>query len=347
MRHPNSIFSGCWKGGHCQGIAVDTKRKYVYYSFTTMLIKTDMQGRVIGSVTGLLGHLGCIDFCDEDGRVYGSLEYKLDEIGKGILRAMNSQAQLEEAFYIAIFDVDKIDRMDMDAAKDGVMTSVYLPEVLADYSAQVPMQGKTVAHRYGCSGIDGTTFGPIPGDPTGKKYLFTAYGIYDDVSRTDNDYQVILCYDTSDWKQYERPLIQTQMHRMGPQTPDHKFFAYTGNTCYGVQNLEYDEASGDYLMAVYRGHKPQFANDDMYAIDGSAAPYTGILQGVEPETRGEILTVKAKSWQFPYGSTGMCSLGDGRFYISEHGHSEDGFFSHVKLYRWDDEHPMVYEGDQA
>ena len=73
MKLPHEIFSGCWNGGHCQGIALDTEHRYLYFSFTTMLIKTDLEGRFIGSVTGLLGHLGCIDFCDRDGRLYGSL----------------------------------------------------------------------------------------------------------------------------------------------------------------------------------------------------------------------------------------------------------------------------------
>ena len=31
---PKNIFSGYFKGGHCQGIAVDTKHEYIYYSFT-------------------------------------------------------------------------------------------------------------------------------------------------------------------------------------------------------------------------------------------------------------------------------------------------------------------------
>ena len=49
---PRDIFSGCWNTGHCQGIAVDTKREYIYYSFTTALVKTDLHGRLIGSVGG-------------------------------------------------------------------------------------------------------------------------------------------------------------------------------------------------------------------------------------------------------------------------------------------------------
>ena len=53
------------KTGHLQGIAKDEKRGFLYWSFTTQLIKTDMQGNVIGSVVGLIGHLGCIAFCSE------------------------------------------------------------------------------------------------------------------------------------------------------------------------------------------------------------------------------------------------------------------------------------------
>ena len=62
---PLEIDSGRWNYGHCQGIAVDGKREYIYYSFTTALIKTDLEGNVVGTVTGLLGHLGCIAFVQE------------------------------------------------------------------------------------------------------------------------------------------------------------------------------------------------------------------------------------------------------------------------------------------
>ena len=332
---PSEIFSGIWNGGHCQGIALDSEHKHIYYSFTTMLIKTDLQGRVIGSVTGLLGHLGCIDFCDRDGRVYGSLEYKSDAIGKGILKHAGSDAQLQDGFYIAIFDVDKIDRMNMDACSDGVMTSVFLNEVLEDYKAEVECGGEIFPHRHGCSGIDGTAFGRIPGDHSGREYLFVAYGVYGDVSRTDNDDQVILCYDTSDWAAYEKPLSQGKMHRCGPDRPEHKFFVHTGNTTYGVQNLEYDEATGNFLMAVYKGQKPEYPNYSLYVIDGSKAPVDERLSllsnGTDEATPG---------WHFPHGSTGLYALGDGQFYISCHGRSEEGHYTHVRLYRWDGMTPL-------
>ena len=40
---PLDIWSGVYLTGHCQGIAVDTEKGFVYYSFTTCLVKTDMQ----------------------------------------------------------------------------------------------------------------------------------------------------------------------------------------------------------------------------------------------------------------------------------------------------------------
>lgn len=338
---PASIPSGLWNYGHCQGIAIDTQREYMYFSFTTALIKTDLAGNVIGSVTGLLGHLGCIDFNDEDGCVYGSLEYKNDPIGQGILKHAGVSRTLQTAFYIVAFDVEKISRMEMDACTDGVMTSVYLREVVEDYSASVQNEGRTVEHRHGCSGIDGITFGCIPG--TATRRLFVAYGVYGDNSRTDNDYQVILCYDTADWKQYEQPLSQQNMHESGPEKPEHKFFVYTGNTTWGVQNLEYDEKTGHLLMAVYCGKKECFPNYNLYIINGSKAPCLNVLGGVEPEMNGGMLTLldngtgeETPGWRFPHGSTGICSLGDGRFYVSLHGKENGLHYTNVQLFSWNE-----------
>lgn len=342
MELPRTIFSGRWTGGHCQGIALDTRRECIYYSFTTMLIKTDLAGNLIGTVTGLLGHLGCIAFNDADGRLYGSLEYKQDAIGRGILKNLGSDAALEDGFYIVRFDVDQITRPGMDACADGVMTAVHLQEVLDDYAAQVTLGGQTVEHRHGCSGIDGVTFAPIPGSSDDRRYLFVAYGVYGDVTRADNDYQVLLCYDTADWDALAQPLSQERMHRSGPKKPLHKFFVPTGNTTYGVQNLEYDSFTDSMLMAVYPGKKEAYANYSLFAVDGSVAPVTAALTGVEPTTEGELLTLRPKAWHFPYGATGLFALGDGQYYISEEGRDGREHFTTVRLYRWDGEAPFVY-----
>ncbi len=49
-----------FSGHHIQGIAIDKNRQYMYLSFTTSLIKTDLEGNIIGSVRGIMGHLGCL-----------------------------------------------------------------------------------------------------------------------------------------------------------------------------------------------------------------------------------------------------------------------------------------------
>ncbi|MGN1345902.1 MAG: hypothetical protein ACI4V1_03900 [Eubacteriales bacterium] len=335
---PKNIFSGEYRAGHCQGIAVDTAKGYVYYSFTTMLVKTDLCGRFIGSVTGLLGHLGCISFHAGDGKVYGSLEYKNDAIGRGILHMLGGGIEIPDAFYIAIFDVDKIDRADMDSA--DVMRCAFLREVTDDYAADVPLADGTVAlHRFGCSGIDGCAIGPdFGGTADGKRHLFVAYGVYLDPKRSDNDYQVLLKYDLDELKRTADVLRQDNMHRSGPACPDAKRFVYTGNTCYGVQNLEYDAASRKYYMAVYRGNKPEFKNPPMFAVDAAAAPVNKVLTGVFPETTGDVLTLDEHGMDgldFGYGSTGLASLGGGYFYVSHEGRRDEMQYTNVKLYRLD------------
>ena len=339
---PRKIESGPFKAGHIQGIAVDTEQKYMYYSYTTMLIKTDMQGNIVGSVTGLLGHLGDLDFNDADGRLYGSLEYKNDAIGQGILRMEKSERKLQTAFYIAIFDVDKITREGMDAEKDGIMTTVFLPTVLEDYLAEVLTAEGKQNHRLGCSGIDGVTFGPKFGKKGGKQYLTVGYGVYGDTDRSDNDYQVLLQYDVSKWAKYEKPLSQEEMHLQGPAKPAGQYFVKTGNTTYGVQNFDYDASSHSWMMAVYKGNKKHFPNYTFFAADGAARPVKQALEGVPYIKKAKVVALKAvgkqqgdiRGWDWGVGSTGMCSLGDGYFYLSHNYKIEEGQGSIIRLYRF-------------
>ncbi|MBQ2394678.1 MAG: hypothetical protein II307_02825 [Alistipes sp.] len=343
---PRSIYTGLWRAGHVQGIALDTERKHIYYSFTTMLVKTDLQGRVIGTVTGLLGHLGCIDFNDEDGRLYGSLEYKNDAIGKGIMRQEKSDKTLQDGFYVAIFDVEKIVREGMSAEKDGIMTSVFLPTVLADYKASVPTaKGAKTPHRFGCSGFDGLTFGPEFGKSNGRKMLTIAYGIYRDKDRSDNDYQVLLQYDTHNWSKFEAPLSQENMHRNGPAKPESYYFVFTGNTSYGVQNLEYDAESNLWFMAVYKGKKEQFANFSTFVVDGSKAPRKEWLRGVEYLKKGKVLSLLEKGmqdaqnpeiygWRDDIGAKGLCAIGDGYFYAAHGKKTKQGQDCDARLYKF-------------
>ncbi len=323
-------FSPC----HIQGIAIDQKREYIYCSFTTSLIKIDMQGNLIGSVNGIVGHLGCIAYNDNDGRVYGSLEYKNDSVGRGILKAENSNMLFDDSFYVASFDVDKITRPDMDAYKDGIMKAVFLKEVVNDYSSS--------GHRYGCSGIDGVTFAHTPGENS-DNCLYVAYGIYGDNGRRDNDHQIILRFDMEEIYKSEKPLQQENLHKSGPDCANDKYFIYTGNTTYGIQNLEYDRDNNCMFAAVYKGKKWRYPNYSLFAIDLSADAKNIKLKALNEY--GHSLNLKDFPFfrkrgkicgsNFPYGTTGMISLGNGRFIFSEDFNDENGYGAELCSYKLD------------
>ena len=335
---PVSIYTGKWRGGHIQGIAVDKEKNYVYCSFTTEFVKLDMKGNLIGSVKGFTGHLGCLAYNAEDGRVYGSLEYKNDVIGKGILNRLGIENEIQNACYIAIFDVDKINRPDMNAATDGVMTTVWLREPTEDYLAKWSENGAEKEHRFGCSGIDGVTFAPAF-EGEGMR-LLVAYGVYGDIKRTDNDYQVLLSYRPEELKPYEDILSADHIHTSGPAACDERYFVYTGNTTFGIQNLEYDAFTGDIFVSVYRGKKDRFPNFNMFVIDGNEPPVETSILGCG--TRGKVLSLKKEGlcengiygYHFKYGATGMLSLGDGMFYFSEDRGENGVYESDICLYRF-------------
>ena len=343
MHFPNKIFSGYHGGCHCQGIAVDKEKGYIYYSFTTKLIKSDLEGNIIGSVDGLIGHMGCIDFCEGDGKVYGSLEYKNDIIGREILNTLQiANTSIKNGFYCVIFDVDKIDRMNMNAETDGIMRAVYLPEVVEDFEARFTLDGCDMEHKYGCSGIDGLAFGPMWGTADGKEYLKICYGVYGDKSRTDNDYQVILTFDSENWwDSFARPLKQSDMHRLGTSSLS-KCFVKTGSTNWGVQNLEYDAYAKRWMLAVYRGGKPQFPNYDMFFISAKAEPESAIHTPYNEEILE--LPLLGEGIYFPYGSTGMYAFGDGHYYFSKSAwDKEKGQYTNVALYSLTDNASAPFE----
>jgi hypothetical protein len=351
---PNAIYSGKQGGLHVQGVVVDKANGYVYFSFTDKLIKMDLKGNIIGSVTGFVGHLGDLDFT-EDGKIYGSLEYKNDAIGKGIKKELNVQTSNEDGFYIAIFDGSRIVRQHMDAEKEDLVRTVYIKEAVDDYMATVKVGNKAVEHRFACSGIDGVAFAPsIGGKKDSKKFLYVAYGVYGDTSRNDNDHQVILKYDVTDWNKYAQKLSQEKLHHSGPKKPLEKYFVKTGNSRYGVQNLAYDAYTGNLFAAVYKGSKSQFPNYDLFVIDGNKKPLEShipsdgqnikvktlsLLDAGTPDPKSGI-----KGWNFKWGATGMWPLGDGLFYISHNEKSKDGQQeTTIHKYKWigDDKNAFV------
>ncbi len=325
-KFPNSFFSGFMRGGHVQGIAIDEKDGYVYFSFTTVLIKFDFDGNVVGSVKGIVGHLGCITFDKDRRKIYGSLELKHDVIGQGIIDYTGCDISKEDAFYCVSFDCDKINRPNMDAEKDEIMKAVYLPDVVNDYNSIDEVSGEK--HRYGCSGIDGIAYGAEFG---GKAYkIMIAYGIYSNVTRKDNDNQIILQFDPNVFDDYAKPLNQNNPHHNGIKC-EKRYFFFTGNTEYGIQNLEYDLFTQTYVATVYPGLKKEFPNYPLFFIDAKHKGEQRELHGRNGEMGIYLFPAVTKDGGlvFPWGQTGVYAFGDGRYAFS-HGKisgNENGEFS--------------------
>jgi hypothetical protein len=340
---PLTQNGGTWASGHVQGIAVDVKGGYIYYSFTNLLAKYDFNGKLIGTLVGWTGHLGDLDFNPADGKVYGSLEYKKDR-----------------AFYIAVIDAGRIDRAGMEAG--DILRTVYLPEVANDYAADVNGDGRfdgddgkfrddaaaSPDHRYGCSGIDGVAFGPAFGRSDGPRYLTVAYGIYGNTARPDNDHQVLLQYDVSEWARHARTLVEAAPHRSGPAAADGKYFVRTGNTTYGVQNLAYDAAAQRWFMGVYRGRKASFPNYLLFAVDAKTPPVRSDLVGVPGPggkgwEQGELLALAQdgledaatgiRGWN-QKADVGFQPVGGGLFYLARNGGGKGAQTADLTLMRW-------------
>ncbi len=344
-RLPLTQNGGTWASGHVQGIAVDVRGGYIYYSFTNLLAKYDFSGRLIGTLVGWTGHLGDLDFNETDGKVYGSLEYKKDN-----------------AFYIAVIDVARIDRVGIEARASDVLRTVYLPEVADDYTADANGDGRfdgddgkfrddaaaSLDHRYGCSGIDGVAFGPAFGRSDGPRYLTVAYGIYGNTARTDNDHQVLLQYDVSEWARHARPLVEATPHRSGPAAADGKYFIRTGNTTYGVQNLAYDAASQRWFMGVYQGRKASFPNYLLFTVDARTPPVRSDLIGVpgpggKAWEQGELLALAQdglndaatgiRGWN-QKADVGFQPVGGGLFYLARNGGGKGAQTADLTLTHW-------------
>jgi len=329
---------GTWPTSHVQGIAVDVKGGYIYYSFTTLLAKYDFSGRLVGTLVGWTGHLGDLDFNAQNGRVYGSLEYKKSR-----------------SFYIAVIDVSRLNRIGLDATESDIFRIVYLPEVAGDFTADMNGDGvfdgdvaKTPDHRYGCSGIDGVAFGPQFGRTDGPSFLTVAYGIYANADRSDNDHQVLLQYDISEWSRYERPVREAGATQSGPSDVQGKYFVRTGNTSWGVQNLAYDVSQQRWFMGVYKGIKPSFPNYLLFAVEARAQPMRGNLIGVRNpgglgEEQGLLLALADDGLKDPAtgirgwnqkANVGLQPVGHGLTYLCENSGAKDSQTADITLYRW-------------
>ena len=113
--------------------------------------------------------------------------------------------------------------------------------------------------------------------------------------------------------------------------------------------MEYDKYTSSIFMAVYKGKKESFPNFSLFAVDLTKAPTTATLSGLSEE--GELLTLctcgerDEKSgvygWNFPHGSTGLYSFGDGRWLISQNATENGEQCSYIHEYRFDEKSPFT------
>lgn len=310
---PLSLAGGGWDVKHCQGIAVDSKKGFIYYSYTTLLVKCDFDGNIVGSISAIKGHLGDIAFNEKDRKLY-----------------CGYYSENRQGFYVLIFDTDKITKTDMKPTKD-LVRSVFISEAYKDYKDSVVFETEagsvTKRHRYGCSGIDAITFGPDFQKGKGSKELLTvAYGIYSETDRTDNDYQVLLQYDVSSWwDSIAKPFSNNDFHRSGPESFTGKYFVYTGNTKYGVQTMEYFDELNLWILNCYHGQKEKFQKFRLFVIDADVKPKKTELIGQSTKDEQYVLSLYQDGtydketdiygWDSSFGVQGIAYMHDGLFYI--------------------------------
>lgn len=307
---PLQLTGGSWPSPHVQGIAVDRERELAFFSFTDRLVKTDLAGTVLGSVTGLPAHLGDITLNPTNGKVYGSIFW--------------GDEDPYYAPYIAIFDPEQIHEIDESPEKNPALSLVQLKQLLADRFVDLDGDG-TDDGLYATAGVDGVDFGPRFGSATGDWLLTVTHSQWPDVDRDDNNHQILVQYDVDEFDNYAQPYDTSKPDpTSGPTEIDGQYFVFTGTTRWGIQNLAYDPTLERWFMGVYAGDKPEFPNYTMFAVDAASQPVWQELRGVGVE--GDTLPLAEdgledeatgiRGW-FQKADVGLQAMGEGLYYLSE------------------------------
>ncbi len=323
---PNHVYSGEHDVYHVQGITMDRGKGHIYYTFTNTLVKTDLEGNVLGTVKGYPGHMGDCTFNEQDGKLYATLQLSTGEY----------DWYGENKYYVAIVDVEKITQVDTPYDTEGLMKVVNMSDIFG-YSQETLSTGFT--GRYGITGLDGCQIGPKFGTSTGMNYLTVAAGVADTCvggvnARTDNDYQIIFQYDiTTWWDSLAKPLDVDEPPNQTVKA-DGEYFLLTGNGSYGIQDVCYDEYTKQWYFITYG-----ITNADFYAymycfvVAADAAPVVGEIKGQPTAMQGNILQTVQKgtkhevkngvhagsviySYDFYEACTGLVGIGDGYFYVA-------------------------------
>ncbi|MNY29973.1 hypothetical protein D3C86_1640500 [compost metagenome] len=96
---------------------------------------------------------------------------------------------------------------------------------------------------------------------------------------------------------------------------------------------------------MYRGGKKEFPNYDLFVIDGHKKPGKAQISSDNQKINVKTLSLLEagpkdsktgiRGWNFKWGATGLCALGDGLFYISHNKKNKDGQQeSTIYKYKW-------------
>lgn len=171
----NKLYAKSYDAGwhptaeHVQGAETDRYGDYFYYSFADRLIKQSADGEVVGTVTGITGHMGDAAYNRADDKLYVS--YTRKDGG-------------DKLCYMLIFDCEKIDKLNMKF--EDVCTCVYVGAPILElakengYDAEgnaLSDEWLSLSGKYGVNNsIDSCTFGPKFGVNDGKTYLTMGLG---------------------------------------------------------------------------------------------------------------------------------------------------------------------------
>ena len=209
--------------------------------------------------------------------------------------------------------------------------------------------------KFGIIGIDGCEMGPKFGVSDGKEYLTVSASVPKNLARTDNDYQVLWQYDVTEWWANLAQPFDAENLPLQTVTPDGEYFLLTGNGEYGIQDTAYDESTKCWYFITYEILREGYAADSFcFVVSAESAPVSGTLLGQPTETQGMLLSTVNKGmnnglndiyyYDFWEACTGLVSLGDGYFYVSESGTDGSGRqYTNVYKYKWTGEVTKGFE----
>jgi hypothetical protein len=201
---------------HMQGFT--SGNGHMYWSFTTGLVKTTIEGVMRAQVEVHGGHLGDCDY--HNGKIYASY------LGNAL---PGHDWNDWTSFKIYVFD-----------AEDLRLLDVYNLDKCDEYKRIAC----TPEDTRGFQAVDGVAIAPDP--VTGEDKMFVACALYNGEKYSN---QIILQHSLDG--KYE-----TEYH------------IPTGNTVFGIQNLDYDAENREFWFTTYGASEPYQAKETLFCVSG-------------------------------------------------------------------------------